>query len=164
MNIDDIRNLFAYNDWANRRLLVAAASLTNGELIRDMRTSHTSIQGTFIHILWGEWVWVRRWRGESPKVGFTTAEYPTVAKLADRWSDVQREQREFIEQLSEGLLSSRVTYENLHGQRWEYLLAHMMQHVVNHSSYHRGQITALLRQLTYVPPATDLLVFFDESE
>jgi uncharacterized damage-inducible protein DinB len=164
VNIDDIRNLFAYNDWANRRLLVAAGSLTNGEFTRDMRTSHTSIQGTFVHILWGEWLWVRRWRGESPKVVFTTAEYRNVAELVDRWSDVQREQGEFVDQLSEGLLNSRVTYENLHGQRWEYSLAHMMQHVVNHSSYHRGQITALLRQLTYVPPATDLLVFFDESE
>ena len=83
---------------------------------------------------------------------------------SSQWSDVQRDQREFINQLSEGLLNSRVAYENLHGQRWEYPLAHMMQHVVNHSSYHRGQITALLRQLTYVPPETDLLVFFDESE
>jgi uncharacterized damage-inducible protein DinB len=39
-----------------------------------------------------------------------------------------------------------------------------MYHVVNHSTYHRGQLTTMLRQLQTVPVATDFLVFHDELE
>ena len=49
------------------------------------------------------------------------------------------------------------------GQRWEYALGHMMQHTANHSSYHRGQVVTLLRQLGKTPEATDFLVFLDEN-
>ncbi|MGH7537021.1 MAG: DinB family protein, partial [Gemmatimonadales bacterium] len=38
----------------------------------------------------------------------------------------------------------------------------MLQHVVNHSTYHRGQVTTLLRQLGEPVAATDFLVFIDE--
>ena len=49
------------------------------------------------------------------------------------------------------------------GQRWEYALGHMMQHTANHSSYHRGQVVTLFRQLGKTPEATDFLVFLDET-
>jgi uncharacterized damage-inducible protein DinB len=39
-----------------------------------------------------------------------------------------------------------------------------MYHVVNHSTYHRGQLTTLLRQLHAMPAATDFLVFYDELD
>jgi len=74
---------------------------------------------------------------------------------------VENEQQAFLENLNDELLNTRVSYENLEGHRWEYSLAHMMQHVVNHSSYHRGQVAAFLRQLGQTPSATDLLVFLD---
>ena len=60
-------------------------------------------------------------------------------------------------------LLGRIPYENLRGQRFEYALGHMMQHVVNHSSYHRGQVVTLLRQLGRTPPNTDFLEYFDEG-
>jgi uncharacterized damage-inducible protein DinB len=68
-----------------------------------------------------------------------------------------------LESLTDELLIRRVSYENLEGVRWEYSLAEMMQHLANHSSYHRGQIAVLLRQLGQTPPATDFLVFLDEQ-
>ena len=39
-----------------------------------------------------------------------------------------------------------------------------MYHVVNHSTYHRGQLTTMLRQLGKVPVPTDFLVFHDELD
>jgi len=50
---------------------------------------------------------------------------------------------------------------NTRGETWRYPLTHMMQHLVNHSSYHRGQVSLMLRQLGAEPTPTDLLVFFD---
>ncbi len=162
VNTEDIRTLYAFNRWANARLLSDTSPLTHVDFIRDLRTSHVSLQGTLVHILWAEWLWVRRWRGQSPKQVFAPAEFSDVAAIKTEWEAVEREQQVFVAELTDQGLATRVAYENLQGQRWEYSLGHMMQHVVNHSSYHRGQVVTLLRQLGQAPRATDLLVFFDE--
>ena len=163
MNINDVETLYAYNRWANRRLLTAVRSVEPRDFMRELVTSHGSLRGTLVHILWGEWVWLQRWGGESPKRVFAADEFPDVASIESRWNALERDRANFFAGLTDERLGTLVSYENLQGQRWEYSLAHMMQHVVNHSSYHRGQVVTLLRQLGRIPPATDFLVFFDEE-
>ena len=162
MNINDIPDLYAYNRWANRRLLAAARLLESAEFTRDLGASYGSLRGTLVHILWGEWAWLRRWRGESPKQVFTQQQFSSVESLESCWDEVGRDQLNFIAGLTDQRLVAPISYENLQGQRWEYSLGHMMQHLVNHSSYHRGQVVTLLRQLGHNPPATDFLVYLDE--
>ena len=162
MTVDDIGVLFTYNRWANHRVVTAASQLNPQDFVRDLAASHGSVRGTLVHILWGEWLWLQRWRGESPKVVFDPVQFPDVATLKLRWPGVEREQKEFIGMLTNERLSTPTSYENLQGQVWQYPLGHMMQHIVNHSSYHRGQVITLLRQLGEIPPSTDFLVFFDE--
>jgi uncharacterized damage-inducible protein DinB len=111
--------------------------------------------------MWAEWIWLQRWRSESPRRVFAQDDFPDVDAIALRWRDIDRDQDAFIAALTDDRLLARRSYENLQGERWEYPLAHMMQHVVNHSSYHRGQVVTLLRQLGQSPPPTDFLVFFD---
>lgn len=162
MRMEDIRTLYAYNRWANRRACDAARPVELSDFVRDLQTSFRSIRGTLVHILWAEWLWVRRWRGESPRQVFAPEDFPSLAQIEARWKTVEREQKQFMERLTEEALHERVAYENLQGERWEYTRAQMMQHVVNHSSYHRGQVAALLRQLGKAPAGTDFLLFFDE--
>ena len=163
MNVGEIRTLYAFNRWATSRILVAARILSPADLMRDLGTSHGSVRGTLVHILWSEWIWLQRWRGESPKRVFAEAEYPDVDAIESGWRDVEHERQDFTAALTDARMQTLLSYENLQGQRWEYSLAHMMQHVVNHASYHRGQVVTLLRQLGQTPPATDFLVFFDEG-
>jgi uncharacterized damage-inducible protein DinB len=163
MDIQEIQTLYAYNRWANRRLLKAARQVDWQDSTRDLRTSYGSVRGTLVHIVWGEWLWLRRWRGESPRRMFVPEDFPDWTTLESRWSAVESEQQAFLKCLTDELLEKCVSYENLQGERWEYSLAHMMQHLVNHSSYHRGQVVTLLRQLGQTPPTTDFLVFIDEG-
>jgi uncharacterized damage-inducible protein DinB len=163
VNVDEFRTLYAFNRWANNRLIGAARRLTPADLTRDVGTSHGSVRGTLVHILWAEWIWLQRWRGESPKRVFAQDQFPDVDAIESRWRDVEHDQQDFIAALTDDRLNTPLSYLNLQGQRWEYSLAHMMQHVVNHSSYHRGQLVTLLRQLGQTPPVTDFLVFFDEG-
>lgn len=162
MHVEDIRGLYTYNRWANHRACDAARPVELSDFVRDLRTSFRSIRGTLVHILWAEWLWVRRWRGESPKLVFAPEEFPALAQIEARWRTVEQEQEQFIERLTDETLRERVAYENFKGERWEYTRGQMMQHVVNHSSYHRGQVATLLRQLGQTPKATDFLLFFDE--
>lgn len=163
VNVNEIQTLYAYNRWATNRLLEAARLVNPADFTRDLRTSHWSLRGTLVHIVWAEWIWLQRWRGESSKRVFAQDQFPDVDAIASRWRGVDRDQQDFITALTDDRLLARLSYENLQGQRWEYSLAHMMQHVVNHSSYHRGQVVTLLRQLGHTPPPTDFLVFFDEE-
>ncbi|MGQ0560863.1 MAG: DinB family protein [Gemmatimonadota bacterium] len=164
MNVDEIRTLYSYNEWATTRLLEATVALSAPDLARDLGTSHRSVKGTLVHVLWAEWIWLERWRGVSPKHVFADDDYPDLDAIASRVSEVARDQREFIAALTDDHLLARLSYENLYGERWEYTLGQMMHHVVNHSSYHRGQVVTLLRQMGHSPPPTDFLVFFDELD
>lgn len=163
MNVDDFRTLYNFNRWATNRLIEAVRHLSYTDLTRDVGASHGSIRGTLVHILWAEWIWLQRWRGESPKRVFPQEEFPNVDSIESRWRELERHQQEFMATLTDDRLQRRLSYENLRGERWEYSLSHMMLHVVNHSSFHRGQVIALLRQLGQTPPATDFLVFVDEG-
>ena len=55
-------------------------------------------------------------------------------------------------------------YTNRKGEVWEYALWRMIHHVVNHSTYHRGQVTNMLRLLGAQPATTDFLEFWDERQ
>ncbi len=74
-----------------------------------------------------------------------------------------REQMEFINHLTEAALEQEISYINFKSQNWRYPLARMLQHVVNHSTYHRGQVATMLRQLGAAPVSTDFLLFFDQA-
>lgn len=163
MNARDIAVLYAFNRWANSRLLTSSASLPADQFARDLGASHGSLHETWLHILWGEWLWLQRWRGESPKRRFDRRDFPDLGAIRAHWSLVERHQQDFIDDLADERLLEQVAYENIEGQRWEYPLQSMLQHVANHSSYHRGQVATLLRQLGRIPPATDFLIFFDEQ-
>ena len=163
MTLDEIPTLFSSNRWANHRLLEASRSLRPSAFARNLGTSHQSLRGTLVHTLWAEWIWLQRWQGTSPRQVFLEDEYPDVDAIAARWAELEHDRDDLVRGLTEERLFARLSYENLKGERREYPLGHMMQHVVNHSTYHRGQVVTLLRQLGQVPPPTDFLDFLDEG-
>jgi hypothetical protein len=65
------------------------------------------------------------------------------------------------ERINEEVIEQPVTYVNTRGQTWTYALWRMMLHLLNHQSYHRGQVTTLLRQLEVQPAQVDFLVAHD---
>jgi uncharacterized damage-inducible protein DinB len=153
--------LYAYDRWANGRLMAPASTLSHELLSRDFTPSNHSIWRTLQHILWGEWLWLGRWQ-ERPPVELSPWECSDLESLRGRWAEIEREQIEFLERLNPADLERPISYENPPGTRWTYPLAAMLQHVVNHSTYHRGQLAAMLRQLGTAPLPTDYLVFLDE--
>jgi uncharacterized damage-inducible protein DinB len=160
VTLSEVRLLYAYNGWANRRLVAASSTLTPELLTRDLAVSFRSVWGTLQHILWGEWLWLERWQDRS-STGWNPPECPDLGSLGLRWMEIEREQFAFIERLTAADLERLISYENPPGTPWTYTLAHMLQHVVTHSAYHRGQIAAMLRQVGIAPPPTDYLVFVD---
>ena len=79
-----------------------------------------------------------------------------------QWAEMVRTRAPLLAGLTEQVLKEPITYENPPGTSWTYSVRQVLLHVVNHSTYHRGQVASMLRQLGTVPPATDLLIYVDE--
>lgn len=162
MNTRDIQLLYAYNRWANERVLRAAALLADHQLRRDLGSSFSSVWGTLVHIVWGEWLWLGRWQELASGPGPSPKTCLDLGALGQRCVEIATAQRVFVASLSEAALERTLSYENPPGVVWTYPLGQMLQHVVNHSTYHRGQVTTMLRQLGASAVATDFLVYIDE--
>jgi uncharacterized damage-inducible protein DinB len=163
MDLKRIQALYDFNRWANGRVLEAAEKLTPKQFTKDLRNSFPSVRDTLVHIMGAEWIWLERWRGNSPKGLLAASEFPTVSSIRNRWTEIERGQREFITDVTEESLKKVIAYTNLKGDPYQYPLWQMLQHLVNHSTYHRGQVTTMLRQLGAKPVATDILVYYDTA-
>lgn len=164
IDVPAIQELYRYNGWANGRMFEAVSNLTPEGVSRDLGSSYPSARDTLLHIVWAEWIWLQRWKGFSPQSVWQAADYPDLDALGTRWSDVKIEQGAFLDAISVERLRAVVRYLSLKGETWQYPLWRTMYHVLNHSSYHRGQVTTMLRQLGARALPTDFLVFHDELE
>jgi uncharacterized damage-inducible protein DinB len=160
-----LRELYEFNYWARNRQFQACAALTPEQLLRPLGGSFSSVRDTLVHLLAVEWIWLERWRGRSPAkrdvAEFGAEKFPTLDSICERWKPIEQGVGDFLRDLTEQDLSKPLAYTNLQGQAWTYPLWRILFHVLNHQSYHRGQITTLLRQLGASAVTIDYLVAQD---
>ena len=164
MNLKDVKQLFAYTEWANDLAMDAAAKLSDENMRRDVGISHKSIFGTLLHMAGAEWIWLERWHGRSPAKAvawalWTTESCPDLATLKERWGEVIDGRGRFISELDEERLAADLAFKLLSGDPSSMRLVDQMHHVANHATMHRGQVVGMIRQLGIDPPATDLLFY-----
>lgn len=159
MDIEHFLSLYRYNEWANGRYYEILVNLSPEQLEARVESSFPSLLATFAHIVSAEWVWLRRWLGESPSTFPDWLAEPRLADLRERLDAVESERLRFLEGLDAPRLSSSVSYRTLSGDSHSDRLADLLFHVVNHSSYHRGQLATLLRQVGGQPVGTDFVLF-----
>jgi uncharacterized damage-inducible protein DinB len=151
--------LFAYDVWANRRLLEAASKLSVADFTRDLGASFGSVRSTLLHIMWGEKRYLHFWQTGARLEDANVDDFPDADSFDLIWTTISTERETFADSLSEETLDSRFTVRG-----HEFALRNLIQHVANHSTYHRGQVAALLRQLGQTPPATDYALFLLETD
>lgn len=148
----------AYSRWASERSLEAARALNEEELARDLGNSHGSVLGTLLHVYQADRIWLSRLTGAPRFTLSNTGESWTLDTLAEAWAGTAAGFREWLSRA--GDLQAILQYRNTAGQENELPVWQVILHVVNHATYHRGQITTMLRQLGYAPVPTDLHVFY----
>lgn len=162
MTVDDFRTLYEFNSWANRRTLDSCAQLSQEQFTRDMKSSYGSVRDTLAHIYGAEWVWLERWHGRIPTALPSAADFPDLETLRARWDELERDRKNYIHSLTPAGLQRIIKYKNTKGTPFEGPLEPMLNHVLHHSTYHRGQVVTLLRQLGAKPTPTDLIAFYRE--
>lgn len=164
MNREAVSSLVAYGDWANDLIVEALAVLSEEELNRPLPGSFASLRATWAHLVMAEWLWLERWLGRPPEALPEWVASASLGQLNATLLDVRRRRLEALELLGEADFTERRTYTDLaRNKTWNITVGQMLTHVVNHSTYHRGQVTTLLRQLGKGGVTTDFLIYADRS-
>jgi uncharacterized damage-inducible protein DinB len=160
--LDAIRLLYDYTKWADGRMFEAVSKLTPEQWTKDLGSSLKSARDTAVHLVSAQWIWLSRWKGTSPAAMWAAPEFPTQASLKDKQEPLSAELAAFVAAQTEESVAKPVAYKNLKGDPMSYPLGQLMLHAVNHSTYHRGQVTTLIRQLGAQPLSSDLVVYCAE--
>ena len=151
-----VRGLLAYTIWADRQILQAVGALPAEDRVRETGTSFFSVLGTLAHVLGAEQIWLSRFLGVPLQHLPSQEDYPTYEALHASFEDFWPQIEFFLASLTEEQLDSEFTWTTLEGETRTAPFRQVLLHVVNHSSYHRGQVVAQMRQLGHQPPSTDL--------
>ena len=164
MTYHDLKLLVDYNYWACDRMLDAVSALTPEQFTHDLRNSFGSIRDTIAHICDAEFIWQSRWRGEQP-TGFRKPDrMPDLAAARREWTELEGGMRAALEAMGREGVERTIEYKDFRGAARSDVFWQTVQHVVNHGSYHRGQVTTMLRQLGAAPPKSmDLIAFYREQ-
>lgn len=149
-----------YNRWANRRLYDAAARLPDPDYRADRGAFFRSVHGTLNHLLVADRIWLQRLTGEG-------AAPPTLdAIIYVRLPDltVAREQEDerlaaYVTAQDEAGFAAPVTYRNTQGAEFTQPVGHVLAHLFNHHTHHRGQAHAIITGLGRDMPSLDLIDF-----
>jgi uncharacterized damage-inducible protein DinB len=163
MKPEMMTELYQYNSWANLRQLQAAEKLSDDQFVKTLGSSFSSVRDTMAHIYGAEGVWLARFQGHSPSTFPDAAGYPSVASLHKAWREQDARLLEFVHGLRQEDLNRVVEYKTMKFGVYSNPMWQSLLHVVNHGSYHRGQITTMFRQLSAEPILTDLMHFYRQQ-
>src|SRR5664279_4129585 len=134
MDLDDIQTLYAYNRWTNQRLFSALEKLSGQQLAAEVPSSFPSMRETVFHILFAEWLWLKRWQGTSPRSTLddpdvspatwdtlsphgmpSMKELATLEALKSFARSIEQERQEFLRGLKEELLHEKLRFSDMSG-------------------------------------------------
>jgi uncharacterized damage-inducible protein DinB len=162
MTPEEIGLLYDFNAWANHRSMEAASALTPEQFTKPLGSSFSSVRDTLAHICGAEWIWLERFQGRSPSSLPDPSQFADVPSLRAHWDELETRLLKFVHGLTQQDLDRVLEYKTLKFGVYQNPLWQSLQHVVNHGSYHRGQVTTMLRQHGAQPILTDLMHFYRE--
>ena len=159
---DDLASLFAYNRWADRRVLDACRKLSPEQYAAEPAPGWSSVRASVVHIVSATSNWIRRVAGEEVAGVLTEADLPTVEDAERRLDQAYRTLDGLWPDLTPEHLAAPRPFQ-LRGKSWLLPPWVVLRHVVNHATYHRGQVASKLKRLGVEQPATDFFFWAFEQ-
>ena len=154
--------LFAYHRWAAQEILSHTENYGDEIYQREGASSFPSIKDTVSHVITVEKLWLLRMAGvEKPAAEHFQVE--TTAQAKEAFMLLHAEMELYFSSLSEEQWQETVAFTNLRDNAFEETREEMLFTFINHASYHRGQITSLLRQFGKEGKAIDYIYFPKEN-
>lgn len=154
--LDVVRSLDAYTRWADGRILDV---LPADAWLKEVGGGFGTLRNTAVHLVSAQAVWLSRWRGRPLPGHWKPEEVESPRALRARWEEVARDRAAFLAERTEATLAEPLRYTTFDGKPFADPLGELAVHVFNHSTYHRGQLAAFLRDLGVKPPSTDYVLW-----
>jgi len=149
-----------YNVWANEIIISFLIKLSSEQINKEQLSSFTSIRKTVEHTAGAEHIWLKRIKGISDQEN-KAASLENISSLSEFWIDQSNQFAEIIKQADGNRLMEIIVYKNLKGIPFETALYKIVMHVMNHNTYHRGQLVTMLRAVGFTDlSSTDLISFY----
>lgn len=152
------KNFLNYHFWATNKVLDHLGTLPEGILSKEIPNVFPSILKTLEHLYAVESMWIQRIQGNNLSA-FPEITFQNIPQAREAFSEVH----------SQYLAASNtednklIYYQNTKGQMFCSQLWDIFIHIVNHGTYHRGNITSMLRQLGEKGISTDFIIYLRES-
>ena len=154
-SIESLRQLFAFNEWANRRIL---------DSFNDASPPSPQALRAFAHLLIAEKMWLVRLLTNEDTTGFDFWQASTLDECEALAEENRRAYTELFRGLTEEGLDRVATYKNSKGVEYRTSFRDILTHVLFHSTYHRGQVAMAVRAEGTEPAYTDYIAFVRENE
>lgn len=159
--------LYEYHVWANEKVFERLLEVPEGVSEQEVQSVFPTITQTLAHIFLTDFVWLLAMKGETyeevgPKVGALSQEVKgkNVQELRKLFADSAQQFRDFFGQIS---MEDTKAYTHPALGTVHARYADIVQHVVNHGTYHRGNISAMLRQLGHAGASSDYIFYMFET-
>jgi uncharacterized damage-inducible protein DinB len=156
---DDLVSLYAYNSWANARVLETLRALSETDYVREQGGGWPSLRATFVHLAGATDAWAERFSGRDAMRLPTVDDLPGLEDAARVLVAAQEKHARLFPTYDAARLAGPFIWTNLKGERKTAPFWVVVRHVVNHQTYHRGQIAAMARRLGHAPKSTDMVVW-----
>lgn len=143
------RDLIKFNDWANQRMLIT---------LEDAEVSDDELLKMFSHIISAQIIWLNRIK-DLPTSPFPIWEQYKLSELRTMTMESSTNWFHYIEEHQFQTFEEMIFYKNSQGKRYENTIREIITHVVNHSTYHRGQLAKSMKTLGIEPPRTDFMAY-----
>jgi uncharacterized damage-inducible protein DinB len=149
-----------FNVWANDRLFDATMQLPDEAHRQEVVSSFPSLYLTWLHIWSAQYLWMARFTGGDVSQRPAKVFNGTMTELRDGLQASAREWVAWTRDISEGALAESFTVHGASGRSADFVRRDVVMQVMDHGSYHRGQIVTMLRQLGLTEiPSTDFVRF-----
>lgn len=153
----DVFKLVEYNIWANRLIGKQIESLSPELFDKQLGGSFGSIKATVTHLLESDWLWVNRFKG-IPLATVPTWQLDSAADIYREWKIVQEDMLSATQALAVDK-THKIAFITRKGIPYELPFEDLIMHITNHGSYHRGQLTHMVRVVGGQPVGTDYFIF-----
>ena len=161
MKIEIIHSFANYNAWANNILAKALLTANEGQLEMEIISSFPSIRKTLVHIHGAESIWVQRLASLPPYTFYKGTAGISTNEEITLWLSSSDKLKDYALSLNEENLLEEKSVTNLKGEIFSNAVWQMLMHCFNHSTFHRGQIITMLRQVGVTAiPSTDLITYY----
>jgi uncharacterized damage-inducible protein DinB len=159
---ENLSRYVSYNVWANKAIADFLVDKDHNLLDKEIISSFSSIRKTIFHLADGQYVWLSRLKGTSP------TEWPSRSMKPEEAIPALMNTSTAYALLCEGkddsFWNQIITFKAMDGTEYKESIGNITMHLMNHSTFHRGQLITMFRQVGFEGkmPRTDLIAYLRE--